>query len=252
MAVFLIIPARFASVRLPGKALADIGGKPMIQHVWERAVESGLGRVAVATDDARIASAAARFGAEALLTSPDCPSGTARCAEAIQHLSCQPDDVVINVQGDEPFARPEHLRTLAAAFDNAQVALATLATPCEDPMLFSKPSTVKVALDQQGFALYFSRAPIPHVRDAHPGQDLQRASFHKHTGVYAYRAALLSRLAQLSPTPLEQAENLEQLRWMEHGHRIRVLVTSGETPTVDTPEDLELARHWYASSQSIR
>jgi 3-deoxy-manno-octulosonate cytidylyltransferase (CMP-KDO synthetase) len=247
MAVFLIIPARYASVRLPGKALADIGGRPMIQHVWERAVESKLGRVIVATDDQRIAAASQLFGAEALMTSSDCPSGTARCAEAMQQLSCQPTDVVLNVQGDEPFARPEHLRLLASAFKDDQVELATLASPLNNEDLLHKSSAVKVVMDLQGFALYFSREPIPHVRDAATANPLRSARFHKHIGVYAYRASMLSRLAQLPPTPLEQAENLEQLRWMEHGYRIRVLVAEGETPTVDTPEDLETARLWQVT-----
>lgn len=238
-----VIPARYASVRFPGKPLALIAGKPMVQHVYERCLESGsFARVFVATDDSRIADAVRGFGGDVAMTSPDCPSGTDRVAEvarAIPHA-----DVLLNVQGDEPLIPPEALRELAAAFDDPDVQMATLVRPLEDAER-ANPNVVKAVLAQNGDALYFSRADLPFDRDAQQGRPEAAAPRYGHLGLYGYRRQTLFKLASLPPTPLELSEKLEQLRALEHGIRIRCRLTSYISIGVDTPEDLVRAEEAF-------
>lgn len=243
MNIAALIPARYASTRLPGKPLAIIGSKPMIQWVYER-VNTVFEHTYVATDDERIAQAVGDFGGRYVLTSPDARSGTDRCAEAIDTLEREQNirfDVVINVQGDEPFISTEPLRRVADAFEQPQVDIATLVKrfgPADD--IFN-PNTPKVVLNLQSEAIYFSRSVIPHIRGAQPNEWNNKHLFYKHIGLYAYRTQVLRRIAQMPQTPLEQAESLEQLRWIEHGLRIKTIETDAETLAVDTPEDLERA-----------
>jgi 3-deoxy-manno-octulosonate cytidylyltransferase (CMP-KDO synthetase) len=234
--VVIIIPARYASTRFPGKLLADLWGKPILQHVWERAGQAKLAsRIIIATDDDRIASAARGFGAEVFMTRPDHPSGTDRVAEVAAQIEA---DVVVNLQGDEPLIDPAAIDAAAAPLlDDASIPMGTLCCPIEDIADLANPNVVKVVCDRNGFALYFSRLPIPFVRDR--GGDAVR---YRHIGLYVYRRGFLLGLAQLAPTPLEQAEKLEQLRVLEHGHRIRVVQVSRVLPGVDTPEELERLR----------
>lgn len=229
----VVIPAREQSERLPGKPLADIAGRPMIVHVLERASRArGVERVVVATDSERIAQVVVDAGGQAVLTSPDCPSGTDRCAVAARELGTP--EVVVNVQGDEPLLDPGAIEGLLGAFDDPAVEMATLARPLAKEER-DNPNVVKVVRDLRGDALYFSRAPIPHPR----GEGAQALA---HVGIYGFRGAFLQRFASLPPTPLEQTEKLEQLRALEHGHRIRVLVTEYRSIGVDTPEDLQRVR----------
>ncbi len=229
-----VIPARWASSRFPGKPLAMLSGKPMVQHVWERCRQSNaFVRVFIATDDARIADAVKRFGADVAMTSPDCPSGTDRVAEvarAFPHVQ-----VLLNVQGDEPLVTPEALRELTSAFEDPEVQMATLVRPLRDEER-ANPNVVKAVLARNGDALYFSRADIPHLREGGAP-----APGFAHVGLYGYRRDLLMKLAQLPPTPLEESEKLEQLRALEHGVKIRCRQTNFESLGVDTPEDLARA-----------
>jgi 3-deoxy-manno-octulosonate cytidylyltransferase (CMP-KDO synthetase) len=242
MATIAIIPARYASSRLPGKPLAEIGGKPMIVRVWERCQQAGINRTVVATDDARIVECLSRVGAESVMTPQSCRSGTERCAAALDSLDHDPGDVIINVQGDEPFLPPSTLQLLADAFLTPDTQVATLAVQLHDTERLFNPNTPKVVLNARGEALYFSRHPLPYVRDYSPEQWMHQHKFLKHIGVYAYRASTLRFLAGLEPTRLESAESLEQLRWLYYGYTIKVLEVQEDTFTVDTPEDLELAR----------
>lgn len=233
--VVAVIPARFASERLPGKPLAEIHGKPMIVRVMERAQRArGIDRVLVATDDPRIADAVSAHGGEAVMTSPHCQSGTDRVAEAVRGLEAE-FGVVLNVQGDEPLLEPIALEILVGAFRDAAVRMATLARPLQ-PEERELPQVVKVVRNRLGDALYFSRAAIPFVRDGGRFENLA------HVGIYGFRRAFLSEFARLPSTPLERAEKLEQLRALEHGVPIRVLATPYAGFGVDTPEDLERAR----------
>jgi 3-deoxy-manno-octulosonate cytidylyltransferase (CMP-KDO synthetase) len=230
--IAVVIPARFASTRFPGKPLADLCGKSLIQRVWEGVRGFEADRVLVATDDDRIADAVRRFGGEVVMTSGACASGTDRVAEAAKEIVAE---IVINVQGDEPFVEPSSLQALAAAFRDPEVEMATLsrsATPDE----LANPNVVKVVTDIRGDALYFSRQAIPFARNGTPPKVFA------HVGVYAYRASFLQDLSAMAPTPLEKAEALEQLRVLEHGHRIRVVPTGYTGFGIDTPEDLERAR----------
>ncbi len=239
MKAAVIIPARFASVRLPGKPLLEVAGKPIVQYVYENASRAGrVGEVMVATDDERILKAVERFGGRAVMTSPDCHSGSDRVAEVVAR-GLTDAEVVVNLQGDEPELRPEQLDTLIESMASAEVEMATLAVEMTDPDMLADAAQVKVVIDVRGDALYFSRAPIPHRRD--PGSD--RLRFLKHIGVYAYRRSFLERLARLKPTPLEETEKLEQLRVLEHGHRIRVTRTDFCPVGIDTPDDLERFRN---------
>jgi 3-deoxy-manno-octulosonate cytidylyltransferase (CMP-KDO synthetase) len=229
-----VIPARWASVRFPGKPLARLAGKPMLQHVWERCVESGaFSRVLVATDDERIADAARGFGAEVRMTSTQCATGTDRVAEVARAL---PDvRAWVNVQGDEPLIAPQALALLCRNLLDPQVEMATLVRPLDETER-ANPNVVKAVLSMRGTALYFSRADIPHARDG--GAAPKRWA---HVGLYGYRRDILLRLAALSPTPLEKAESLEQLRALENGIALHCQVTSYRGLGVDTPEDLARA-----------
>jgi 3-deoxy-manno-octulosonate cytidylyltransferase (CMP-KDO synthetase) len=241
MQILGIIPARYASTRFPGKPLVDIGGKTMIQRVYERAAQA-LPLVYVATDDERIASAVIAFGGNVIMTAATHRSGTDRCAEAAAKIRLDrniPFEVVVNIQGDEPFIAPEQLQQLVACFALPDTQIATLvkaAAPGED--IFN-PNSPKVILNAGGEAIYFSRTPIPYVRNVPPEAWSSAATFYKHIGLYAYRTAVLMQLSQLKPSPLEIAENLEQLRWLENGFRIKAAVTGYPTYAVDTPEDLQ-------------
>ena len=234
-----VIPARFASTRFPGKPLVDIGGKTMIQRVYEQAVSSQqLDRVIVATDDQRIYDHVRMFGGEVLLTRTEHPSGTDRCAEVAEHF---PDaDFILNIQGDEPFIQPAQIDLLAYALTaQSQTGIATLAKKIEQSEALDNPNIVKVVLSQSGEALYFSRHSIPFLRGAAPEHRLDQHTFYKHIGLYGFQRQTLQRITALSPTPLERAESLEQLRWLEYGFRIAVSITEMETIGVDTPEDLK-------------
>ncbi len=232
MKVVCVIPARYHSTRLPGKPLAVIAGKPMVQRVYERAsLARRPDQVLVATDHELVYKAVTAFGGQAVMTSPDHPTGTDRLAEVATRLDA---DVIINVQGDEPLIAPEIIDELAAAFhEDDGLVMATLATPltAEEQQA---PSAVKVVTDLAGYALYFSRSLIPYPRNQAEG-----LTHYKHIGIYAYRRDFLLRYAALPPTPLEKAESLEQLRALEHGYRIKVLKTAFQSIGVDTPEDLE-------------
>ncbi len=235
MRIICVIPARYSSTRLPGKPLAVIAGKPMIQHVYERASEAKLPcRVLVATDHEQVFSAVKAFGGEVMMTSPHHPTGTDRLAEvAARHEDA---DVIINVQGDEPLIEPAVIDQLAGEFYQAPgLLMATLAAPLAEAE-YHVPSVVKVVTDLAGYALYFSRSLIPYPRN--PANGL---TYYKHIGIYAYRRDFLLKFAALPPTPLEKAESLEQLRALEHGYRIKVLSTDFISVGVDTPEDLERA-----------
>jgi 3-deoxy-manno-octulosonate cytidylyltransferase (CMP-KDO synthetase) len=233
--VLAIIPARYQSTRLPGKALLDINGRPMIEHVYRRALEArSVDGVVVATDDARIAAAVEGFGGAVLMTSPSHPTATDRLAELAGTTTCR---LVVNVQGDEPLLDPAVIdATVGAMLDDPSIEMATAARRLGAEEL-SDPNVVKVVTDRRGFALYFSRAPIPYGRDG-SAAGLARA----HVGLYVYRRDVLLRLAQVTPTPLERAEALEQLRALEHGIRIKVVETSYVSLGVDTAEDLERVR----------
>lgn len=240
MKIIGIIPARFASTRFPAKPLADIAGKSMIQRVYAQAESSGkFSRVVVATDDKRIFDHVRSFGGDVSMTSPNHPSGTDRCYEA---LIAQDGtyDYVVNIQGDEPFISPLQIGQLVSILDG-HTELATLAKKITDTEQLFNTNVVKVVMDNSGRALYFSRSPIPHARGSDAGQWLTRTEYYKHIGMYGYRSDVLARITSLGPTPLEKTESLEQLRWLEHGLRIMVAETNIETIGVDTPEDLEMA-----------
>lgn len=244
MQAAVVIPARLASTRFPGKMLADLDGRPMIVATLERARRAvHAPRVVVATDAEAIAEAVRAAGGEAILTPADCPSGTDRCAVAARQLG--PVDVVINVQGDEPLLDPGAIDQLLAAFADPAVEMATLARPLGAGELHA-PNVVKVVRDLRGDALYFSRAPIPWQRDDGPSTP---GALRAHIGIYGYRAGLLQALAKLPPSPLEQIEKLEQLRALENGTRIRVVDTDYRSIGVDTPEDLERVRAMLAQER---
>jgi 3-deoxy-manno-octulosonate cytidylyltransferase (CMP-KDO synthetase) len=236
--VVAIIPARFASSRFPGKPLVDLGGKPMIQRTYDRvkAVE-GFDRIVIATDDQRIFDAAQGFGAEVMLTSNSHITGTDRCAEVLSRLG-ESVDYVINIQGDEPFIEPEQLREVAAGFASGAPILTLIKKITDTETLFNSNSP-KVVCDGEGNALYFSRQTIPFLRGVDPKDWLEKHTFFKHIGLYAYRADILPGLSALKPTPLELAESLEQLRWVQNGIRIKAIETQFETIGIDSPEDVE-------------
>jgi 3-deoxy-manno-octulosonate cytidylyltransferase (CMP-KDO synthetase) len=233
MSVLGIIPARLASTRLPRKVLLDRTGKPLIQHVWEGAKAcSAIDRIVVATDAEEVVRAVKKFGGEAVMTSPECASGTDRVAEAAKHY---PDaEIVVNVQGDEPEMSPEPLAALVKGMKaNPKAEMGTIAVPWPEEVPLSEPGFVKVVTDLNGYALYFSRSPIPFYRDAGERKYL------KHVGLYAFRAPFLQKYASLPQTPLEKAEALEQLRALEHGHRIAVFISRYKGYEVNTPADYE-------------
>lgn len=245
----VVIPARYASSRFPGKALADIAGKPMVVHVAERAAQSGASAVYVATDDARIEAAVRAHGIQPIATRADHATGTDRIAEAAQKLALGADAIVVNVQGDEPFIDPRLIAAVAEALARAkEAAVSTACHPISRADEIFSPNVVKVVFDAQGYALYFSRAPIPYARDAWSGASGPADApaglpCYRHIGIYGYRAGFLGRYSQLAPSPLEAREALEQLRVLWHGYRIAVAVSETEAPPgVDTPEDLEKVR----------
>ena len=244
-----IIPARYASTRFPGKPLALIGGKPMIRLVYERVAEI-LGSVYVATDDMRIADVVDSFGGRALMTSADHRSGTDRCAEALDIISeeqGEAPDVILNIQGDEPFIRREQIITLAASFDDPQVQIATLIREIESEDELLDPNRPKVVMAANGDALIFSRSPVPYLRDTEKGEWAINHKFYRHLGIYGYRAEVLREICQLPQAPPELAESLEQLRWLYNGYRIRCQLTPFDTPGIDTPEDLIKAESYLLS-----
>ena len=230
----VVIPARFASTRLPGKPLAEIAGKPLIQWVYERANTSTLkDEVLIATDDVRIRDAALSFGASVVMTSPDCASGTDRVYEAIKGRDA---DIVINLQGDEPLIRGDMIDALFSALEGESLDMATLCVPLSEKGELESPHIVKVVIDQKGFALYFSRSPIPFA------QKRTNAAIYKHVGIYGFSRFFLERFVSLPRGRLEETESLEQLRALEAGYKIKVLLVDYDGISVDTPEDLERAK----------
>jgi 3-deoxy-manno-octulosonate cytidylyltransferase (CMP-KDO synthetase) len=240
------IPARYASTRLPGKPLQPISGVPMILHVVQRALSAGAAQVVVATDDVRVAGALDGQPVRVAMTRADHASGSDRLAECAEQLGWDDDTIVVNLQGDEPLAPPSGIRAVAAALGDSDAPMATLAVPITDADELFNPNCVKVVCDAGGNALYFSRAPLPWARDAFSGSAREippGLPFLRHIGIYAYRAGFLRRFARLSPTPLERAESLEQLRALEHGFRIAVRLAPEPFPGgVDTAEDLQRVR----------
>lgn len=247
--IITIIPARYASTRFPGKPLAQLGGKAMIQRVAEQAMKY-CERVVVATDDLRILEHVQALGIEAVMTSTHHRSGTERCLEAYALLGAE-EEILLNLQGDEPFIRGEQIESLIAAFDDEQVQIATLAealAPQTSNAELFNPNTVKLVRSASGSALYFSRSPIPHLRGVAEGWCSQH-TYYKHIGLYAFRTNILDALRALPSTELEQAESLEQLRWLEHGMRIHVGLSQQATIGIDTPEDLARAEAYLQSLQ---
>jgi 3-deoxy-manno-octulosonate cytidylyltransferase (CMP-KDO synthetase) len=242
----VLIPARLASTRLPDKPLADIGGLPMVVRVAQRAEQSSAAQVVVAADSARIADACSKHGVRAVLTRPDHPSGSDRLAEACEHLGLARDDLVVNVQGDEPLIDPALIDAVAALLQQRpQASMSTAAHPIASVADFTNPNVVKVVLQADGLALYFSRAPIPWWRDgfAQGVSALPEPAPLRHVGIYGYRAGFLREFPRMPPAPVESCEALEQLRALWHGHRIAVHVTDRAPGAgVDTPEDLERVR----------
>ena len=250
MNVLAIIPARYASTRFPAKPLALLGGKPIVQRVYEQ-VAKVVEKVVIATDDERIYDAVATFGGEVVMTSPNHKSGTDRCAEAYEKLGYEAD-IVINVQGDEPFVAPEQIEALIGCFDSEAVDIATLVKPflVESGIdALENPNSPKVVLNEQGEAIYFSRSVVPYLRGVERSEWLKHHTFYKHIGIYAFRAKALNEVTTLAQTPLEKAESLEQLRWLESGYKIKVGITDIETIGIDTPEDLERAEQHLRSQR---
>ena len=234
-----IIPARYASTRFPGKPLAVLGGKTVIQRVYEQ-VMSVLSEVYVATDDERIFSCVEAFGGKAVMTRSDHQSGTDRIQEAVEKTDTKAD-VIINVQGDEPFIQPSQIQTLMQLFDDPSTQIGTLGKPFESIEAVENPNSPKIVTDIKGFALYFSRSVIPYIRGKEHQEWLGAYPFMKHLGVYAYRKEVLAEVTKLPQSSLEKTESLEQLRWLQNGYRIRVGLTDVETVGIDTPEDLQRA-----------
>ena len=240
------IPARYASTRLPGKALLPIAGEPMVLHVARRALAAGAAQVVVATDDQRIADALRPAPVTIVMTRVEHPSGTDRLAECAAQMGWSDSTIIVNLQGDEPLAPPSGVRAVAQALADSDAPMATLATPVSGTHELFDPNCVKVVVDRTGHALYFSRAPLPWARDAFAAsrETLPTpGTFLRHIGIYAYRAGFLRDFSRLAPTPLERCEALEQLRALEHGHRIAVRLTPDPFPAgVDSPEDLARVR----------
>ena len=237
MKILGIIPARYASSRFPGKPLIDIGGKSMIQRVFEQAKKCvDLTEVIVATDDERIFDHVTNFGGVAVMTSPNHASGTDRCAEvALQH---QQYEVIINIQGDEPYIDPAQISKLAACFTTADTQIATLIKSIKTEQELFNVNSPKVVVNNLSEAIYFSRSPLPHIRGEEQQNWLEFHTFFKHIGIYGYRADILQQITKLPVSSLEKAESLEQLRWIENGYRIKVAETELETHAIDTPGDL--------------
>lgn len=237
-----IIPARYASTRFPGKPLAQLGGKPVIQHVYEK-VAAVLEAAYVATDDERIYDVVKSFGGQVVMTRTDHKSGTDRIEEAIEKIGGE-WDVVVNVQGDEPFVAKSQLDTICHCFDDPTTQIATLGKPFESMEAVQNPNSPKIVVDNMGFAMYFSRSVIPYVRGKEKSSWLTHYPFLKHLGIYAYRKDVLRQVTQLPQSSLEIAESLEQLRWLQNGFKIKVGTTDVETVGIDTPQDLERAEEF--------
>lgn len=243
-----IIPARYASTRFPAKVLAMLNGKTVIQRVYEQ-VKDCFDDLYVATDDSRIADVVTSFGGKVVMTSEDCKNGTERCYDACCSLDID-CDVVVNVQGDEPFIQRKQIEALMSCFVDERTDIATLVKPFEQNdgwERLSNPNSPKVVLDSDNFAMYFSRSVVPFLRGVEQSEWLDKHVFYKHLGVYAYRLDVLKKITSLQQTPLEKVESLEQLRWLEHGYKIKVGVTNIETIGIDTPEDLERAKEFASS-----
>lgn len=252
MKFIAIIPARYASTRFPGKPLAVLGGKPVIQRVYEQ-VAGVLDDAVVATDDERIRDAVRAFGGRVEMTSPDHRSGTDRCREAYDRLGVE-YDVVVNVQGDEPFIQPSQLEAVKRCFDDPETDIATLVKPFTEAdglAALENPNSPKVVLDAQSRAIYFSRSVIPYLRGVERAEWLARHTFYKHIGLYAFRTDVLRAVTALPQSALEKAESLEQLRWLENGYKIGVGISEVETIGIDTPEDLEKAERFLDSQFTI-
>lgn len=247
MNIIAIIPARFASTRFPGKPLAMLAGKPVIEHVYEQ-VSQVLSEVWVATDNSRIYDAVIAFGGKAVMTRADHKSGTDRIEEAAEKINSKAD-VIVNVQGDEPFIQPSQIETLCGLFDNPTTQIATLGKPFDSMDAVRNPNSPKIVTDNNGFALYFSRSVIPFVRGKEPDTWLTQFPFLKHLGIYAYRREVLREVTSLPMSTLEKAESLEQLRWLQNGYRIRVGITNVETVGIDTPEDLKRAEEFLINQE---
>lgn len=245
MSIIGIIPARYGATRFPGKPLAILEGKSIVQRVYEQAMKAAtLQEVWVATDDSRIEDHVKQFGGKVIMTSPDHPSGTDRCHEALKLINASPD-YVVNIQGDEPFIAPEQIDVLAAMLDGT-TQLATLYKTIEDPDRIADPNVVKVVKNAQDQALYFSRAPIPFSREGSSSQH----TYYQHIGIYAYRSDVLRSITNLAPGYLEQVEKLEQLRWLEAGYSIKMAHTDHQSMGIDTPGDLDRAALYLKANYS--
>jgi 3-deoxy-manno-octulosonate cytidylyltransferase (CMP-KDO synthetase) len=242
-----LIPARYASTRFPGKPLALLAGKPVIQHVYEQASKV-LDAVYVATDDERIYNKVEEFGGKAVMTSTEHHSGTDRIEEALQKVGGD-FDVVVNIQGDEPFIQKSQIETLCKCFDDKNTQIATLGKTFESIEAVENPNSPKIVLDNNGYAMYFSRSIIPFIRGVEKSEWLKKHTFLKHLGVYAYRLNVLNEITKLPQSELELAESLEQLRWLQNGYKIKVGLTNAETVGIDTPDDLRRAEEFIRNRQ---
>lgn len=240
-----LIPARYASTRFPGKPLALLGGKPVIQRVYEQ-VASVLDDACVATDDERIFDCVKNFGGKVVMTRTDHKSGTDRIEEAIEKIGGD-YDVIVNIQGDEPFIQKSQIETVCRCFDDAKTQIATLGKPFTDMDAVANPNSPKIVIDNNSFAMYFSRSIIPFVRGKEQAEWLQHYPFLKHLGIYAYRRDVLRQITQLPQSSLEIAESLEQLRWLQNGFKIKVGLTDVETVGIDTPDDLKRAEEFLST-----
>lgn len=249
MEIIAIIPARYASTRFPGKPLAMLGGKPVVQWVYER-VTRVVGQAWVATDDKRIFEAVEAFGGKAVMTRTDHKSGTDRIEEAIENIGVKAD-VVVNIQGDEPFIETSQIETVCKLFDDPETQIATIGKPFADIEAVNNPNSPKIVTDTKGFALYFSRSVIPFVRGIDQSEWLSHYPFLKHLGIYAYRRNVLREITRLPQSTLEKAESLEQLRWLQNGYRIKVGLTNIETIGIDTPADLARAEEYLAGQHKL-
>ena len=242
-----LIPARYASTRFPGKPLALLAGKPVIQHVYEQAAKV-LDAVYVATDDERIYNKVMEFGGKAVMTSTEHHSGTDRIEEALEKIGGN-FDVVVNIQGDEPFIAQSQIETLCHCFEDEATQIATLGKPFECIEAVENPNSPKIVVDNRGYAMYFSRSVIPFVRGVERQEWLKKYPFLKHLGIYAYRTEVLKAITRLPQSSLELAESLEQLRWLQNGFRIKVGTTNVETVGIDTPDDLKRAEDFIRNRQ---
>jgi 3-deoxy-D-manno-octulosonate cytidylyltransferase len=251
MKILGIIPARYASSRFPGKPLALINGKTMIQRVHERvSLAKRLDAVVVATDDDRIADVVKSFGGHYVMTSPDHQSGTDRCSEALSNMG-EPFDAVVNIQGDEPFIDPDQIDLVAGLISENDIELASLAKKITDNHELFSPNTVKVVMDKNAKALYFSRHAIPYLRNVAEQEWMKTRDFYKHVGIYAYKSETLSRISHMQASPLEKAESLEQLRWLENGLDIKMGITDSENISIDAPGDIEKAEQFDNAHPSV-